>query len=59
MSGGTDTLKGANVSKCIPWPLLANSCEVRLSESGPEPLDFHIYTKFYLTFNVHRVTLTT
>jgi len=34
MSGGTDTLKGANVPKCIPRPLLANSC-VGLSESGP------------------------
>ena len=34
MSGGTDTLKGANVSKCIPRPLLANSCEVRFSECG-------------------------
>ena len=34
MSGGTDTLKGANVSKCIPRPLLANSCEVRFSETG-------------------------
>jgi len=34
MSGGTDTLKGANVSKCIPRPLLANSCEVLLSPCG-------------------------
>ncbi len=34
MSGGTDTLKVANVSKFIPRPLLANSCEVLLSEFG-------------------------
>jgi hypothetical protein len=37
MSGGTDTLKGANVSKCIPRPLVANSCEVRFSECGNFP----------------------
>jgi hypothetical protein len=34
MSAGIDTLKGANVSKCIPRPLLANSCEIVFSECG-------------------------
>ncbi len=29
-----------------------------LSECWAEALDFHTYTKFYLTFNAHRVTLT-
>jgi len=30
-----------------------------LSESVLELLDFLTYTKFYLTFNAHRVTLST
>ncbi len=52
MSGGTDTLKGANVSKCIPRPLLANSCEVRFSETGFSFRDGSGHIPFIRTWEV-------